>query len=160
MGSVRMGEIAVSSKGQGELVARGLGSCIGLALVDRAAGVAALAHIVLPQASAGEAREIGKYADSAVPEIVSRMLRAGAVEHRIEAVLAGGARMFEVGELDIGARNDAAVRAALTANRVKIRATATGGDRGRTIRVNPAAGTVTVKEAGGEIVTLLEGSAR
>jgi chemotaxis protein CheD len=160
MGSVRMGEIAVSSKGQDELVARGLGSCIGLALVDRAAGVAGLAHIVLPQASAGEAREIGKYADSAVPEIVSRMLRAGAVEHRIEAVLAGGARMFEVGELDIGARNDAAVRAALTANRVKIRATATGGDRGRTIRVNPAAGAVTVKEAGGEIVTLLEGSPR
>jgi chemotaxis protein CheD len=154
-----MGEIAVSGKGQDELVAMGLGSCIGLALVDRAAGVAGLAHIVLPQSSAGEAREIGKYADSAVPEIVSRMLRAGAVEHRLEAVLAGGARMFEVGELDIGARNDAAVRAALTANRVKLRAAATGGDRGRTIRVNPA-GTVIVKEAGGDSVTLLEGPAR
>ena len=44
-----MGEIEVSERAGDELVARGLGSCIGLALVDRFVGVAGLAHIVLPQ---------------------------------------------------------------------------------------------------------------
>ena len=40
MENVRMGELAVSDTVGDELVAIGLGSCIGLALVDRAANVA------------------------------------------------------------------------------------------------------------------------
>ena len=40
MGTVRMGEIEVSSETGEELVARGLGSCIGLAMIDRRSGVA------------------------------------------------------------------------------------------------------------------------
>ena len=77
----------------------------------------------------------------------------------MEAVLVGGARMFAVGELDIGARNEAAVRAQLQATRVAVRATATGGNRGRTIRVAAGTCAVTVKEAGGETSTLFEGAA-
>ena len=49
MTGVRMGELAVSATPTDELVAVGLGSCIGLVIVDRSAGVAGLAHIVLPQ---------------------------------------------------------------------------------------------------------------
>jgi chemotaxis protein CheD len=159
MGTVRMGEIAVSLSGDGELVALGLGSCIALALLDSAGGVAGLAHIVLPE-SCEHGPQLGKYADSAVPELVSRMRHAGAVQRRLEAVLAGGARMFEVGDLDIGARNDAAVRAALATERVPVRAAATGGSRGRTVRVDAASGTVMVKEAGGATVILFEGGGR
>ena len=44
-----MGELAVSGTVGDELVAIGLGSCIGLALVDRDANVAGLAHVVLPE---------------------------------------------------------------------------------------------------------------
>jgi chemotaxis protein CheD len=154
-----MGEIAVSSNREDELVAMGLGSCIGLALLDRGSRVAGLAHIVLPEA--GERAEaVGKYADLAVPELVAQMRRAGASERRLEAVLAGGARMFQVGELDIGARNLAAVRAALAATRVPVRASATGGSRGRTVKVDVASCIVTVKEAGGEAMTLFGGSVR
>ena len=46
---VRMGELAISDTPGDVLVSLGLGSCIGLALVDKRAGVAGLAHIVLPQ---------------------------------------------------------------------------------------------------------------
>jgi chemotaxis protein CheD len=151
-----MGEIAVSRKGEDELVALGLGSCIALALVDHTAGVVGLAHIVLPQAGDREA-SLGKYADSAVPELVSRMRSAGAVERRLEAVLAGGARMFAVGDLDIGARNDAAVRAALADQQVPVRAAATGGTLGRTLRVDSGSCRVTVREAGGKTFTLFSG---
>ncbi len=154
MTSVRMGEIAVAGQGGEELVALGLGSCIGLTLIDRSKGVAGLAHVVLPESRDG-ATEPGKFADLAVPELVARLRRAGATGS-LEAVLAGGARMFELGsELDIGARNEAAVRSALSRARINVVAAATGGNRGRTVKVHPAQGTVTVREAGGETVTLL-----
>ncbi len=150
-----MGEIEVSKRSGDELVARGLGSCIGLAVLDRSAGVAGLAHIVLPRSSGTES-ETGKFADLAVPALIDRVCEAGASRRRLEAVLAGGARMFELGDLDIGARNAEAVRAELAASGVSVRAAATGGSRGRTMRVDVGDCTVTVKEAGGLSTTLLD----
>jgi chemotaxis protein CheD len=155
MGNVRMGEIEVSKRTGEELVARGLGSCIGLALIDRSSGVAGMAHIVLPESS-GSAEEPGKFADLAVPALIARMHKAGAVSRRLEVVMAGGARMFEVGAMDIGARNAEAVKEGLTRAGLKIQAAATGGDRGRTLRLVVGDFTVTVKEAGGEPMTLLD----
>lgn len=150
-----MGEMAVSRTRGDELVALGLGSCIGLALVDRGEGVAGLAHIMLPECQ-DQTDQPGKYANRAVPELIEMMRRAGARERRLEAVLAGGACMFQLGnELDIGSRNEAAVRAALSRARVAIAAAATGGNRGRTVRVSVRDGIVTVKEAGGETIKLL-----
>jgi chemotaxis protein CheD len=156
MGSVRMGEIEVSKRTGEELVARGLGSCIGLALIDRLSGVAGMAHIVLPE-STGSDTEPGKFADLAVPALLAQMENAGAVTRRLEAVLAGGARMFELGEMDIGARNAAAVKAGLARAGLRIRAAETGGNRGRTLRLTVGDFEVTVKEAGGEPVTLYDG---
>ena len=158
MGSVRMGEIEVSKRTGEELVARGLGSCIGLALIDGLSGVAGMAHIVLPE-SGGSDEEPGRFADTAVPAMLAQMQKAGAVTRRLDAVLAGGARMFELGEMDIGARNAAAVKAGLTRAGLKIRAAETGGNRGRTLRLTVGAFEVTVKEAGGKPVTLYDGGA-
>jgi chemotaxis protein CheD len=151
-----MGEIEVSKRTGEELVARGLGSCIGLALIDRLSGVAGMAHVVLPE-STGSDKEPGKFADLAVPALVGQMQKAGAVTRRLEAVLAGGARMFELGEMDIGARNAAAVKAGLARAGLRVRAADTGGNRGRTMRVTVGEFEVTVKEAGGEPVTLYDG---
>lgn len=67
--------------------------------------------------------------------------------------------MFELGDLDIGARNAEAVRSGLTASGLSVRAAETGGSRGRTLRVVVGDCTVTVKEAGGESITLLDRSA-
>src|ERR1700760_3145030 len=143
MGTVRMGEIEVSKRTGEELVARGLGSCIGLALIDRSTGVAGMAHIVLPD-SAGAPAWPGKFADLAVPALIARMQDAGAVIRRMDAVLAGGARMFEMGPMDIGARNAEAVTAQLSRAGLKVSAAATGGNRGRTLRVTVGDFTATV----------------
>ena len=151
-----MGEIEVSKRTGEELVARGLGSCIGLALIDRLSGVAGMAHIVLPESN-GADKEPGKFADLAVPALVAQMLNAGAVTRRLEAVLAGGARMFELGEMDIGARNAEAVKAGLSRAGLRVRAAETGGNRGRTMRLTVGDFEITVKEAGGEPVTLYDG---
>jgi chemotaxis protein CheD len=154
MENVRMGELAVSSTAGDELVAIGLGSCIGLALVDREAGVAGLAHVVLPE-SQGKPGPAAKFADLAIPDLITRLVEAGAERRRLQAVMIGGARMFTVGaSLDIGARNSEAVREALVKERIKIHAEEIGGNRGRTARV--ILGTeITSQLAGGERTSLL-----
>ena len=149
-----MGELAVSGTVGDELVAIGLGSCIGLALVDRTANVAGLAHVVLPE-SQGKTEPRAKFADLAVPDLIGRLVSAGAVRRRLEAVLVGGARMFSVGaSLDIGARNAEAVRDALAKEGIRIHAEEVGGNRGRTARI--IVGTeVTSQLAGGTRTSLL-----
>lgn len=153
----RMGEIVSSANGGDVLACVGLGSCIGLVLVDRRAAVAGLAHVMLPAAPAG-ADNPGKFADLAVPALIDEVSRLGAARHRLDAVLVGGASMFSFGgggtSQEIGRRNEEAVRAALDATRIPIRATQTGGTRGRTVRVHVATALVTCREAAGEEVQL------
>ena len=157
--AVRMGELAVSSTPGEVLISLGLGSCIGLALVDQRRGIAGLAHIMLPEAIAGGGA-IGKFADLAVPALVEQTVALGTSRPMLKAVLVGGAQMFALGgsgALDIGVRNQEAVREALAAQRIPVLATAVGGSKGRTIRVVPG-GAVTSKEAGGAEVELLPGA--
>jgi chemotaxis protein CheD len=156
--AVRMGEIAVSSNPGDVLVSIGLGSCIGLALVDQRRGVAGLAHIMLPEAIPGGG-PVGKFADLAVPELVARTTALGASKAMLKAVLVGGAQMFSLGDpaaMDIGARNAAAVRGGLATERIPVLAAETGGSKGRTIRVVPG-GIVLSKEAGGAEKELIAG---
>jgi chemotaxis protein CheD len=157
--AVRMGEIAVSSTPGEVLLSIGLGSCIGLALVDQRRGIAGLAHVMLPEAI-GSGGPPGKFADLAVPELVARTVALGTARTSLKAVLVGGAQMFSLGtggSLDIGVRNEAAVRGMLAVERIPIIGAATRGSKGRTIRVW-AGGAVVSKEAGGGEVALLAGA--
>lgn len=154
-----MGELAVSRTPGHVLVSLGLGSCIGLALVDSRSGIAGLAHVVLPE-SAGRNDQAGRFADRAVPKLIAELEKLGALRPRLKAVLVGGASMFALGAggLDVGPRNEAAVRDALKALRIPIVATETGGNRGRTIRVIVDTGRVTSREAGGTEDELFTGA--
>jgi chemotaxis protein CheD len=156
--AVRMGEIAVSSSPGDVLISLGLGSCIGLALVDQRRGIAGLAHVMLPEALAGGG-PAGKFADLAVPALVEQTTALGTSRPMLKAVLVGGAQMFALGgsgAMDIGVRNDAAVRDALAKERISVVAAETGGSKGRTIRVIPG-GPVLSKEAGGAEIELMPG---
>jgi chemotaxis protein CheD len=157
---VRMGELAVSSAPGHVLVSLGLGSCIGLALIDRRMGVAGLAHIVLPQSQGHVNENHRKFADLAIPDLLTELEGAGARRVRLEAVLVGGASMFAVStsSLEVGQRNEAAVREHLKGLRIPVLATATGGSKGRTIRVEVGTSAVTVREAGGKDAELLAGT--
>ena len=155
---VRMGEASASSIAGDTLACIGLGSCIGLALVDRAKGVAALAHVMLPESSQPDPPQPHKFADLAVPALIDMIIAKGASRIRLEACLVGGAAMFQFGGSgqDIGQRNGQAVTKLLGEHRIPVRATATGGSKGRTIRV--AVGneiSITVREAGGSEEHLL-----
>ena len=148
-----MGEAAISGIPGDVLACIGLGSCIGLALVDRRGGIAALAHVMLPATTQPAPPQPHKFADLAVPALIDLSLAHGALGARLEAVLVGGAAMFRLGTgsgQDIGARNEAAVRAALSEQAVPVRAASTGGGLGRTVRVHVGADiTITVRAAGG-----------
>jgi chemotaxis protein CheD len=157
---VRMGELAASATAGHVLVSLGLGSCIGLALVDRRMGIAGLAHVVLPRAEGHVVENPGKFADLAVPQLVHDVETLGGRRIRLEGVLVGGASMFAVAtaSLEVGQRNETAVREELRKLRIPVVAAATGGRRGRTIRVDVASAGVTVREAGGSTEELLAGS--
>jgi chemotaxis protein CheD len=152
---VRMGELAASASAGDVLVCVGLGSCIGLALVCRDGRACGLAHIVLPESGGRESDRAAKYAERGVPALVGALGALGVRPDSLEAVLVGGAQMFTVGAgMEIGARNEAAVRAALHGFGIPVTATATAGSVGRTVRVHVATGNVTVREAGANEETL------
>jgi chemotaxis protein CheD len=156
--SVRMGELATSSDPGTGLVSIGLGSCIGLALVDASARVAGLAHVMLPGpgADAASTRPPGTFADTGVPALLEAVLKAGARRMCLSAVIVGGAQMFgSAGKMQVGQRNEEAVRVALRSVRIPIVAAETGGGSGRTIRVYLDDIRVTSRAAGGTEQILL-----
>jgi chemotaxis protein CheD len=152
---VRMGELAASASVGDVLVCVGLGSCIGLALVCRRGRACGLAHIVLPESGGREGDRPAKFAEHAVPALLGALGHHGVRAESLDAILVGGAQMFSMSTgMEIGARNEAAVRAELQHAGIPVTATATAGSVGRTVRVHVATGNVTVREAGSDEVTL------
>ena len=155
---VRMAEHAISKDGGETLVTLGLGSCIGCALVDSDAKVAGLAHIVLPESwansSAAATAPPAKFANTAVPHLVTELERLGARKNRLKAVLCGGAHMFSATggakspALEIGRRNNEETVKALRAAGIPIRASEVGGTKGRSVEVHVATGEVFVRTVG------------
>jgi chemotaxis protein CheD len=113
---------------------------------------------MLPESNSASTAAEAKFADTAVPALLKRVLGKGALRSRLEAVLVGGAQMFALGggNLDIGVRNERATRKALDEAGIPVRAAATSGNKGRTIKVHVGEGAVTVREAGGAEMRLLE----
>jgi len=143
--AVAIGRIGVATQG---MLRTFVGSCVAVALFDRRRGLAALAHVMLP-ASHGVATPPGKFADTAVPEMLRLLAeRAGEVP-ACAAKLVGGARMFAFGTgTPIGEQNVAAVEHALAVARIPVIARDCGGDCGRRVCLDVATGAVTVETVG------------
>ncbi len=128
-----------------------LGSCVGICLYDPEAGVGGLSHIMLP-ASKRETSNIKKYANTAIPAMITDMLRAGAVEDRMIAKITGGATMFKHAENsmmgDIGKNNINSVKKILSEHNIEIISEDVGGDYGRTIDFYLETGEIKIKTIG------------
>ncbi|MCD1257796.1 chemotaxis protein CheD [Paenibacillus athensensis] len=135
----------------GVLKTTGLGSCVGVTLYDSRVKVAGMAHVMLP--SSEIAREgslnIAKYADTAIPELISRMEKLGAHVSRLEAKLAGGAQMFAfAGNHDtmrIGPRNVESCKEMLKKYNIPVKAEDTGANFGRTIEFDCETGVLSIR---------------
>lgn len=134
---VGLGEAVFGRDGEGadEWVIYGLGSCVGLILVDAAAGAAAMAHIVLPKSPGHAPVRPAKYADTAVPYLLEGLAGLGAAVNRVVAHVVGGAKMLKLGAVaDIGRRNTEAVRFLLEERGIPVVGECVGGNAGRTLR--------------------------
>ncbi len=137
------------------LTTSGLGSCVGVALYEPAAGVAGLVHVMLPAASEGEGAR-AKFADSGVAVLLDAMAEAGADPDGVEAKIAGGSDMLDLSGdgSSIGTRNVEAVRGALDEHGVPIVAEDVGGRHGRSLRLEGTTGDLVVKSADQDAATL------
>lgn len=113
-----------------------LGSCVGIILTDPVKDIHGLAHIMLPERVQGD-RALGKYADTAVPALVSEMEKSGSSRKDIEALLIGGASMFQSEDAPglgrIGAKNVEASLRALQRMGIRLVFQDTGGINGRLV---------------------------
>lgn len=145
---VRTGEIRASRDPQVVLETSSLGSCVGVALYDAAARVAALCHILLDWQERVGGGPAGRCADSALPAALAEMAALGAEAARVVAHLAGGGNMFAgvvAPVYDVGARNVAAVRQVLGACQIPVLTADVGGRLPRRLRIEVATGRVQVR---------------
>jgi chemotaxis protein CheD len=137
----------------GKLITVGLGSCVGIALYDKANGIGGLAHIMLPDSTQfNNVTNPFKFADLAVPDLVRKMELLGAQRRNLKAKIAGGASMFSFSDksmiMDIGGRNSAAVKVALEKVSIPLISEDVGGNKGRTMIFDTCNGIVQIKTVG------------
>lgn len=134
------------------LETQSLGSCLGIILYDPSTKIAGLSHIMLPDSkNANVGNRPGKYADSAINEMLKQMLRLGADKSAIIAKIVGGACMFSgstISEfMNIGARNVNATKKVLKELKIPLVSEDSGGKHGRTIEFHTDTGKVIIKSA-------------
>lgn len=146
-----LAEIHVSDDPDVLLTCLGLGSCVGLTAYDGVKHVGGLAHIVLPESKPGMTASPGKFADLAVPALISQVVKLGAVTSRLVFKAAGGAQMARLASsgtlFAIGERNAEGVERALALMGKRLSAASLGGDHGRTIRLSIATGALSITSA-------------
>ena len=139
---------------QGETARSVVGSCAGLMIFHRRLKLAAVAHIVLPEA-AGRPGLPGKFADTAIPYMIDLLRTHGADRASLVAKVAGGAQMFGAsGPLQIGDANIHAVTAILSDLGIPLLAKCPGGAKGRRLTFHCDGGEINVEIAGAAPFTL------
>ncbi|MDO3410677.1 chemotaxis protein CheD [Saccharibacillus sp. CPCC 101409] len=135
----------------GILRTTGLGSCVGLTLYDPQLKVAGMAHVMLPSSEIARESQmnIAKYADTALPVLVDKLVGMGASKRRLVAKMAGGAQMFAFAgsgdTMRIGPRNVESCKEMLKKLGISLLAEDTGANYGRTIEISSETGILTIR---------------
>ena len=144
-----------ASKAPDTLVTYALGSCVGIAIYDSATHIGGLSHIMLPSSSlraSGVIDDRMKYADTAIPDMVSELEGLGAKRGSLRAKIVGGANMFNTSGTSfvdtIGERNIEAARSVLEKLGIPLVAEDVGGGYGRTVYFLLEDGKVKVQSLG------------
>jgi chemotaxis protein CheD len=148
---IGMAEMAVA-KAPGQIVTLGLGSCIGICAYDKITQIGGMAHIMLPSSLISQDTansNPAKFADLAIPRLISGMVELGAVQNRIDIKIVGGAEMFLVADRDehysVGKRNILATENTCRELGLNISAKSIGGNIGKSVTLDLTTGEVHVK---------------
>lgn len=151
---IDISDAKVSDNPDDVLVTYSLGSCIGVCLYDPALHVGGMLHYQLPTSTMEPARAQAKpfmFADTGMKLLVDKLLSMGANKKRMQIRLAGGATMSTGPQgFDIGKRNYLAIRKILWSNGMIIDAEDVGGNSARSLYLDMADGTVTIRCNGQE----------
>lgn len=142
--TVMMGDIGVA--GAPTLIRTILGSCVGIAIWERKLQIGGIAHVVLPD-SRGETSLPGKFADTAVPNLIDRIRAKGGSRAAMVARIAGGANMFNIPTKanNVGEKNQLAVKLILRQLEISVLSEDLGGCRGRRMTLDTSTGEVTIE---------------
>ena len=125
-----------------------LGSCVGLLLYSRISKRSAFAHIVLAEDKTSSG-PVGKYADTALPEMLKQLAQVGVDASTLIAKIVGGSKMFgNAGLMEIGKSNCETIQAMLKEQKIRIAADDIGGNVGRKVTVDGSTGKITIEKAG------------
>lgn len=138
-------------KQNGLIRTSGLGSCVGLTMYDPILQQAGMAHVMLPSSEIAREGElnIAKYADTALPALLERLIKMGSLKTNLIAKIAGGSQMFAFGghndTMRIGPRNTEACKIKLNELGIPLVGEDTGGNYGRTIELDCKTGTLFIR---------------
>jgi chemotaxis protein CheD len=140
------------------IVTYALGSCVGVAIYDPLVRVGGLLHYMLPDSRMDPAKAEQypwMFADTAIPMFFQQAYRLGAEKSRLRVVVAGGAQVLQAeGSLDIGRKNEGAMRRILGRAGVLLDAEDMGGGDIRTLRLEIGTGRLMVRRNGMEELEL------
>jgi chemotaxis protein CheD len=136
------------------LVTHALGSCVGIAIHDTAAGVGGMLHYMLPLSTVDKAKAEANpcmFGDTGIPLLFMEAYRLGATKGNLRVVMAGGAQVFDMKEFfDIGGRNVTIARKCFWKNGVMIAAEQVGGNIPRTLYLEIGSGRTWIQSRGEE----------
>ncbi|NLU36690.1 MAG: chemotaxis protein CheD [Clostridiales bacterium] len=143
------------ASGPFRIITVGLGSCVGISIYDTGSMSGGMAHIMLPDSTKfHKVDNEAKFADLAIPKMVSELEKLGIKRRNMAAKIAGGASMFQFADsslnTDIGRRNAEAVRTVLRKLGIPLLAEDTGGNTGRTMILDLETGNVFIRMVGKE----------
>ncbi|MFH1156782.1 MAG: HDOD domain-containing protein [Pseudomonadota bacterium] len=129
-----------------------LGTCVGVALYDRMAGVGGMIHILLPEPSSELAPEYPeKYASTGLPMMIRELYKLGADRENLTATIAGGALVGPLSQLDInldiGGRSTEIANALVEKEGIRILKSETGGFFTCTLELDMTTGETRIKPA-------------
>lgn len=148
---VGIGEIHTAI-GEATYACLGLGSCVGLCLLDADANASGVAHVMLPNAfdqSIGD--RPAKFADTGFFHFIEVLEGLGAQRDRLKAIMVGGAQVLHGktvnSVMEFGVRNTQTLKELLREANIPIVAMDIGGNQGRTMIYDTRSGAVTVRTA-------------
>jgi chemotaxis protein CheD len=151
--NVGLGEVVISRNRRDVLVSYGLGSCLGICMVDPEAHICGLLHAVLPVRMNGNDPRSAKFVDSGIEGLLAGMLEQGANRRRLIVRMAGGANMLLASGVtsmfDIGTRNIDSAHQVFQRLGLALKAEEIGGHLGRTVHVYLADCRMTVRVVNG-----------
>lgn len=151
---VDIADMQVSNRPDDVLITYSLGSCIGLAIYDPSARVAAMLHYMLPSSKIDPAKARimpFMFADVGIPKMFNEAYKLGAIKERLIVYAVGGSQIMDDNQVfNIGKRNYMILRKMFWKNGILIASEDIGGCAARNLSLTVADGRCVTKSQGKE----------